>query len=133
MSFVPQKIDAVILGCDRIARNGDLANKIGTYQLSVLAKHHGVLFYSALPTTTVDLNIRTGADIPIEERPENELASCGCKLKNRVPPKGIKCWNPAFDVTPAELLTGGIITERGVVIPPLDTPSNIKTLNVTFT
>ena len=112
-NLLAKGIDAVILGCDRIARNGDLANKIGTYQLAVLAKHHGVLFYSALPTTTIDLSIPSGNEIPIEERPPEELTSCGCKLKNRVAADGIECWNPAFDVTPAELVTS-LVTERGV-------------------
>ena len=122
----------MILGCDRIARNGDLANKIGTYQLAVLAKHHGVLFYSALPTTTIDLGIKSGEQIPIEERPADELTACGCKLKKRVAAPGIECWNPAFDVTPAELISGGIITERGVFAPPLDSVENLKGLKMSL-
>ena len=110
------RIDAVIVGADRIARNGDAANKIGTYGLSVLAKAHGVPFYVAAPWSTFDLNAASGADIPIEERAEAEmrLLPNGARL-----PEPIGVWNPAFDVTPAANIAA-IITERGVFRPPYD-------------
>lgn len=104
-------VDAVVVGADRVTANGDTANKIGTYQLAICARHHGVPFYVASPTTTVDPGKATGREIPIEERPASEMTSVqGVPLA----PAGIECWNPAFDVTPAELITGGIITEKGV-------------------
>lgn len=102
------KVDAVIVGADRIARNGDVANKIGTYGVAVLARHHGIPFYVAAPASTFDPSIETGADIPIEERDPREVAA--------FVPDGADVWNPAFDVTPADLVTG-IITERGVFDP----------------
>lgn len=106
-----RRVDAVVVGADRVTANGDTANKIGTYQLAICARHHGVPLYVASPTTTVDPGKATGKEIPIEERPAAEMTSVqGVPLA----PKGIECWNPAFDVTPAELITGGIITERGV-------------------
>uniref|UniRef100_G3MSL6 Methylthioribose-1-phosphate isomerase n=1 Tax=Amblyomma maculatum TaxID=34609 RepID=G3MSL6_AMBMU len=105
------QVHAVVVGADRVTANGDTANKIGTYQLAICAKHHDVPFYVASPTTTVDSTLSTGREIPIEERPAREMTSIqGIELA----PKGIECWNPAFDVTPAELITGGIITEKGV-------------------
>lgn len=105
------KVHAVVVGADRVTANGDTANKIGTYQLAICAKHHGVPFYVASPTTTVDSSQSTGSEIPIEERPAREMTSIqGIQLA----PAGIDCWNPAFDVTPGELITGGIITEKGV-------------------
>lgn len=109
-------IDAVIVGADRIAKNGDTANKIGTYGLSVLAKAHGVPFYIAAPWSTFDLNAVSGKDIPIEERAEEEmrLLPDGMRL-----PDSIHVWNPAFDVTPAANIAA-IITERGVFRPPYD-------------
>jgi len=107
------KIDAVIVGADRVARNGDAANKIGTYTHAVLAKQHGIPFYVALPVSTFDLSLASGKEIPIEEREAEELT---CFRGVRTAPEGIKVWNPAFDVTPAELITG-IITERGVIQP----------------
>jgi len=104
-------IAAVVVGADRIVANGDTANKIGTYQLAILAKHHGVLFYVAAPTTTIDFTKQAGAEIVIEERPCVEMTH----VKGlRIAADGINCWNPAFDVTPNELITGGIITEHGV-------------------
>lgn len=109
-----QTIDAVVVGADRITRNGDTANKIGTYQLAVVAKHHNVLFYVCAPTTSIDLSLASGNDIPIEERPEKEMTDIAGV---RIAAPGILCWNPAFDVTPAELITGGIITELGVIKP----------------
>uniref|UniRef100_A0A182ST00 Methylthioribose-1-phosphate isomerase n=1 Tax=Anopheles maculatus TaxID=74869 RepID=A0A182ST00_9DIPT len=108
-----RKIDAIIVGADRVAANGDTANKIGTYQMAVVAKHHGVPFYVAAPFTSIDVAIADGSYIKIEERPEHELTHIGGQ---RIAAPGIGCWNPAFDVTPAELITG-IITERGVLKP----------------
>ena len=110
-----KKIDAVIVGADRIAANGDVANKIGTYGLSVLAREHGVPFYVAAPASTFDLTLASGAEIPIEERPADEVARpFGCVTV----PEGAEVYNPAFDVTPAANVTA-IITERGVLRPPL--------------
>lgn len=107
-------IDAVIVGCDRVAANGDTANKIGTYGLAVLAKAHNIPFYIAGPTTTIDLETLTGEDIPIEERHKDEVT---CAFGKRTAPEGIKVYNPAFDVTPSELITA-IITEKGIVKAP---------------
>lgn len=103
------EIGAVVVGADRIARNGDVANKIGTYGLACLARHHGVPFYVAAPWSTIDLATDTGASIPIEERSRDELAVVGGR---RVIPPGVPVRHPAFDVTPAELVTA-IFTERG--------------------
>ncbi|MEQ8847445.1 S-methyl-5-thioribose-1-phosphate isomerase [Botrimarina sp.] len=108
-----QKAQAVIVGADRITARGDVANKIGTYGLAVLAQAHGVPFYVAAPTTTFDLSIESGADIPIEERAAEEVAE---PFGRRTAPEGVAVWNPAFDVTPAELVAG-IVTERGVISP----------------
>lgn len=108
------KVDLVVLGCDRMAANGDFANKIGTYGVAVLARHHGIPFYTALPSSTIDLSIDSGAQIPIEERKGEEVTHL---FGVRTGPKGVATWNPAFDVTPHALLTG-IITEKGVVYPP---------------
>eukprot|EP00624_Nannochloropsis_granulata_P003290 evm.model.NODE_26705_length_16864_cov_26.966438.3 len=106
-------LDAVVVGADRIAANGDTANKIGTYQLAVAAKHHGVAFYVAAPFTSFDLTLSSGSQIVIEERPAQELTHV---QGVQVAPEGIAVWNPGFDVTPAALITG-IITERGVIYP----------------
>ncbi|XP_064490370.1 methylthioribose-1-phosphate isomerase-like [Ornithodoros turicata] len=107
-------VSAVVVGADRVVANGDTANKIGTYQIAICAKYHGVPFYVASPTTTVDATKKTGKEIPIEERPHREVTHLqGLRLA----PDGMNCWNPAFDVTPAELITGGIITEKGVFKP----------------
>jgi methylthioribose-1-phosphate isomerase len=111
-----RRVDAVMVGADRIAANGDTANKIGTYTLAVLAKEHGIPFYVAAPTTTIDMLSKTGDDIPIEERGEDEVS---CYNGVRITPKGIEVLNPAFDVTPAKYITA-IITEKGVLKPPLD-------------
>ena len=105
------KIDAVIVGADRVAANGDTANKIGTYQLAVLAKSHNILFYVAAPFSSIDFQIPDGDSIPIEERPHSEMTHTG---SIRTAAAGINCWNPGFDVTPSELVTGGIVTEKGV-------------------
>jgi methylthioribose-1-phosphate isomerase len=107
------KIDAVITGADRIAANGDTANKIGTYNLAVLAKANMVPFYVAAPSSTFDLNLSSGADIPIEQRGADEVTGFGGR---KVAPARMKVYNPAFDVTEAELITA-IITERGVIRP----------------
>lgn len=109
-------VDIVIVGADRIARSGDFANKIGTYSLAVLARHHGIPFYAAAPFTSVDLNIQSGNGIVIEHRDPDEVRRIGGAYT--APPE-ISVYNPAFDVTPAELLTG-IITDRGIFRPPFD-------------
>jgi methylthioribose-1-phosphate isomerase len=108
------KVSWVIVGSDRIAANGDVANKIGTYSLAVNARHHGVRFMVVAPTTTVDMDIASGAEIPIEQRGQDEVLNCGGK---RIAAEGASAWNPAFDVTPAELVDV-IITEKGVVHNP---------------
>ncbi len=108
------KIDAVITGADRITANGDAANKIGTYSLSVLARNNNVPFYIAAPSSTFDLSINSGAEIPIEQRPADEVEFFGDR---RVAPEGVDIYNPAFDVTDAENITA-IITDRGVIERP---------------
>jgi methylthioribose-1-phosphate isomerase len=108
------KIDAVITGADRIAANGDTANKIGTYSLSVLAKTHNIPFYIAAPSSTFDLNIENGGQIQIEERPAGEITSLG---QTRLAPDGISVYNPAFDVTNGADITA-IITEIGIIEKP---------------
>ena len=116
------EVDLCITGADRIAANGDVANKIGTYEKAVLAHEHGVPFYVAAPTSTIDLNCKTGDDIPIEERDEDEIHfvhgrnKVGGLQRVRLSPKHAKAANPAFDVTPAKYITG-IITEKGIVKP----------------
>ncbi len=108
------KINAVITGADRIAANGDTANKIGTYSLSILARENKIPFYIAAPSSTFDMNIKSGSQIPIEQRPHNELSFWGSK---RIVPEGVDIYNPAFDVTEAENITA-IITELGVIENP---------------
>ncbi len=108
-------IDACMVGCDRVAANGDTANKIGTSGLAVLAKHYGVPFYVFCPRSTVDVQCRTGADIEIEQRDGSEITSL--HFAKPIAPAGVKCLNPAFDVTPAELITA-IVTEDGILYPP---------------
>lgn len=110
------KVDLVVVGCDRMAANGDFANKIGTYSLAVLAKHHGIPFYTALPSSTIDRNIPNGGHIPVEQRGGEEVTGFAGVQTG---PVGVQTWNPAFDVTPHELLTA-VITERGVLRPPFD-------------
>ncbi len=108
------KIDMVIVGCDRMAANGDFANKIGTYSLAVLAKHHGVPFYTALPSSTIDLSLPDGSGIVVEERDGREITHfAGVQTA----PLAVSTYNPAFDVTPHALLTAAI-TERGVIRAP---------------
>lgn len=107
------RIQACVVGCDRVAANGDVANKIGTYGLAVLARHHGIPFYVAMPTSTLDERCASGDDIPIEERPRHELL----QLRGvAIAPAEVGAWNPSFDVTPAELVTGWI-TEHGIWKP----------------
>lgn len=109
-------VDAVIVGADRIAANGDVANKIGTYPLSVLAKQHEIPFYVAAPTSTLDLKIPDGSHIPIEQRDATELTHIAGV---RIVPDGVSVLNPAFDVTPHQFVTA-IITERGVALAPYE-------------
>lgn len=108
------EVDVVIVGADRVAANGDVANKIGTYPLAVLAKRHGIPFYVAAPLSTFDPKIADGSQIPIEERPAAEVTGY---RGTRWAPEGVSVRNPAFDVTPAELVTA-IISEKGIASPP---------------
>ena len=108
------KVDIVIVGADRVAANGDVANKIGTYPLAVLAARHGIPFYVAAPLSTLDSSIPDGTGIPIEEREPSEVTGF---RNERWAPEGVEVANPAFDVTPAALVTA-LITERGVVREP---------------
>jgi len=109
------RIDLVIAGADRIAANGDTANKIGTYNLAVLSHYHGIPFYIAAPVSTFDLSIRDGRDIPIEQRPADEVTSLF--FKRPIAPSGVKIFNPSFDITPGQLING-FITDRGVILRP---------------
>ena len=121
--FDAPQVDAVVVGTDRVAGNGDVANKIGTYMVAVLAKRHNIPFYVACPLSTIDRSISSGADIPIEERPISEVTG----YQNlHWAAKGVLVRNPAFDVTPAELVTG-LITEKGVVLKP-----NLESINKLF-
>ncbi len=114
-TFMQQgKIDCVVVGADRIASNGDVANKIGTYSVAVLAHHHKIPFYVAAPLSTVDFSLVSGDDIPIEERSHEEMTHIN---GHRVAPEGVEVVNPSFDVTPASLVNA-IITEKGIVRPP---------------
>ncbi|OGL41249.1 MAG: S-methyl-5-thioribose-1-phosphate isomerase [Candidatus Schekmanbacteria bacterium RBG_13_48_7] len=108
------KINRVIVGADRIAANGDVANKIGTYSVAVLAKYHGIPFYVAAPASTFDLNIASGSEIPIEERTSEEITHI---YGQSIAPEGVKAAHPAFDVTPYTLISA-IITEKGVINSP---------------
>ena len=108
-------VQAVFVGCDRIAANGDFANKIGTSGVAILAKHYGIPFYTLGPRSTVDMNCKTGADIPIELRDPDEIRTMW--YKEPMAPEGVKCYNPSFDVTDHSLVTG-IVTDRGIVYPP---------------
>lgn len=110
-------VQAVIVGTDRVAANGDVANKIGTYSVAVLAKAHNIPFYVACPLSTIDLSTPTGADIPIEERHPDEVTQ---GFGRRTAPEGVAVYNPAFDVTPNHLVSA-IITEKGIVRAPYDT------------
>ena len=110
-------VQAIFVGCDRMASNGDACNKIGTSAVAILAKHYRIPFYVCLPVSTVDTNIKTGADIVIEERDKTEVT--GMWYSQPMAPEGVNVFNPAFDVTENELITA-IITERGIVRPPYD-------------
>jgi len=109
-------VKSVIVGADRITANGDVVNKIGTYGLAVLAKEHGIPFYVAAPVSTLDLNLKHGWQVPIEERDPQEVTHV---LGRRIAPEGVSVINPAFDVTPNRYVTA-IITEHGVVRPPFE-------------
>jgi len=108
------EVDVIIVGTDRVAGNGDVANKIGTYMVAVLAKRHNIPFYVACPLSTIDRSISSGSDIPIEERPASEVIGF---QDNHWAAEGVSVRNPAFDVTPANLVTG-LITEKGVIFSP---------------
>lgn len=110
-------VNLIFVGCDRVAANGDAANKIGTSGVAILAKHYGIPFYVCAPTSTIDCSIATGADIPIEERALEEVTQMW--YKEPMAPEGVKVYNPAFDVTDHSLITG-IITERGLCSAPYD-------------
>ncbi len=110
------EIDLAIVGCDRMARNGDFANKIGTYSVAVNCHYHGIPLYTALPTSTLDLSLPDGTGIPIEERRPEELYYLG---QTQTAPLEAAVYNPAFDVTPHRLLSG-VITEKGVILPPFE-------------
>ncbi len=110
------QVDIVLVGADRVAANGDVANKIGTYKLAVLARENGIPFYSVAPTSTIDLSIASGEEIPIEERDPQEVTHIGGVP---IAPEGVRAYNPAFDVTPHRYITG-IVTEKGIVYPPFD-------------
>ena len=114
--FQKKAVDLALVGADRIARNGDVANKIGTYTVALLAREHGVPFYVAAPTSTVDLSLASGEEIPIEERSPLEVVQFAGR---RIAPEGVEAIHPAFDVTPSRLVTA-IITERGVARPPYE-------------
>ena len=109
-------VDLIIVGTDRVAANGDVANKIGTMSLAILAKHFSIPFYVACPYSTIDFSTPEGKDIVIEERGADEVTHFGLR---RTAPEGIKVRNPAFDITPKQLVTG-LITERGIICPPYD-------------
>lgn len=110
------KVDIILVGADRVAANGDVANKIGTYKLAVVAKENGVPFYAVVPTPTIDLSLPCGTQIPIEERDASEVTHI---RRQRIAPQGVPVANPAFDITPHRYLTG-IITEHGVIGPPFE-------------
>ncbi len=110
-------VDCVVVGADRIAANGDAANKIGTYGVALLAKAFNIPFYVAAPLSTIDRDMPNGADIPIEERPDREVSHVG---QTQIVPDSVPVFNFAFDVTPAELIAG-IITEKGVLRAPYTT------------
>lgn len=112
------QVNIVLVGADRVAANGDVANKIGTYKLAVTAQANGIPFYSCVPTSTIDLSLSTGDDIPIEERPAEEII--GATYQGQpIAPEGVRVANPAFDVTPHRYVTG-IVTENGIAYPPFE-------------
>jgi methylthioribose-1-phosphate isomerase len=108
------KVDLILVGTDRVASNGDMANKIGTYSLAVLARYHNIPFYVATPASTIDLSVSSGNEIPIEERDGKEVSTIA---GHQIAPAKVPVFNPAFDVTPAELITA-FITEKGIIRPP---------------
>ncbi len=110
------KVDIVIVGTDRVAGNGDVANKIGTYGVALAARAHDIPFYVAAPSSTFDLSLKSGAEIPIEQRDGREVVQPGGRL---LAPDGVEAWNPAFDVTPAQYVAG-FITEKGIIRPPYE-------------
>ncbi|MDD3119589.1 MAG: S-methyl-5-thioribose-1-phosphate isomerase, partial [Victivallales bacterium] len=110
------KVQLVIVGADRIAANGDTANKIGTYGVAVLAHYHHIPFFVAAPYSTIDATLSDGAGIPIEQRDGDEIR-CGCRCGRPTAPPQVRVYNPAFDVTPHQLMAG-IITDRGIIYPP---------------
>ena len=110
-------VDIVFVGCDRVAANGDTANKIGTSAVAILCRHFGIPFYVCAPFSTIDTQVRSGAEIPIEERPGTEITEKW--YAEPMAPAGVKTFNPAFDVTPGALITG-FITERGICQPPFN-------------
>ncbi|MGI6009802.1 MAG: S-methyl-5-thioribose-1-phosphate isomerase, partial [Methanomethylophilus sp.] len=112
--YMSQGVDMIIVGADRIAANGDFANKIGTFDKAICAKRFGIPFYVAAPVSTFDFNTGSGKDIVIEQRSEKEVTQISGV---QIAPVGSKALNPAFDVTPAELVTGGFITEKGIFSP----------------
>jgi len=112
------QVDIVMVGADRVAANGDVANKIGTYELSVVAQANGIPFYPCVPTSTIDLSLASGNDIPIEERPADEVLGISYHGKP-IAPQGTQVANPAFDVTPHRYVTG-IVTENGIAYPPFE-------------
>ena len=116
-------VQACFVGCDRVAANGDAANKIGTSGVAILAKHYGIPFYVLGPSSTVDLNCPTGEDIVIELRDADEIRTKF--YEQPMAPEGVNCYNPAFDVTDHELIAG-IITEKGILRPPYT--ESLKTL-----
>jgi methylthioribose-1-phosphate isomerase len=118
------KINLVLVGADRIAANGDVANKIGTYNLAVISHFHALPFYVAAPLSSFDLDLTDGSKIPVEERSSEEITHIWQKLSITTP--AAQCWNPAFDITPANLITG-IVTEQGILNPPFE--DSIKRLN----
>jgi methylthioribose-1-phosphate isomerase len=117
-----KKVNLIIVGADRIARNGDVANKIGTYSLSVLARENKVPFYVAAPISTIDMSLKSGKEIPIEERDPKEVTHI---LGKQIAPVGVKVFNPAFDLTPNAYVEA-IITEKGIIRKPFE--ENIKTV-----
>ena len=110
-------VDAIFVGCDRVAANGDAANKIGTSVVAAVAKYYGIPLYVCAPTSTIDMSLQTGDAIPIEERSAEEVTEMW--YENRMAPKGVKVYNPCFDVTDHELIAG-IVTEYGVARAPYE-------------
>ena len=111
------KVNIIFVGCDRVARNGDAANKIGTSAVAILARHYGIPFYVCAPSSTIDMSLASGAEIPIEQRSAEEVTEMW--YKKRMAPEGVGVYNPAFDVTDHSLITG-IITERGICTAPYE-------------